>query len=123
MSATSGSSSTSRMRPFIGAPANRARVERPPSIVETEETMTTGALAALAALFSTPTAHAFCGAYVGGVTTNEASIVVIARQGDTTTLTLVNDFGEAEGTFGYVMPVPEGTALEDVGVVDPAVIE
>lgn len=69
-----------------------------------------------------PDAHAFCGAYVGS-STNHASVVVVVRQGETTTLTLVNDFGDATGSFGYVVPVPPGLSLSDVTVVDPAVIE
>jgi hypothetical protein len=82
--------------------------------------MTTGLLTLF---LLSPAARAFCGAYVGGTATNDASIVVVVRQGTTTTLTLVNDYGDATGSFGYVMPVPPGVALEDVATVDPGVIE
>ncbi len=75
-----------------------------------------------ALLWSTPESQAFCGAYVGSSSTNHASVVVVVRQGDTTTLTLVNDFGGATGSFGYVVPVPPGLSLAEVTVVDPAVI-
>lgn len=76
----------------------------------------------LALRWGVPEAQAFCGAYVGSSSTNHASVVVVVRQGDTTTLTLANDFGDATGSFAYVVPVPPGLSATDVTVVDPAVI-
>ena len=56
----------------------------------------TGLLGAIAALlFLTPTALAFCGFYVAKADTslyNEASQVIIARNGDRTVLTMANDY-------------------------------
>lgn len=59
-------------------------------------------------------ALAFCGFYVGKADTelfNEASKVVIARDGDRTVLTMVNDFQGELDEFAMVVPVP--TFLEE----------
>lgn len=86
--------------------------------------MTTGILSLFVLLrLGVQEAEAFCGAYVGGATSNGSSIVVLVRDGNTNTLTLVNDFSGAESTFGYIMPVPPSFSLSDVTTVDPAVIE
>ncbi len=68
-----------------------------------------GALFCLgAALLSAP-AHAFCGFYVaGGDATlfNQASQVVLVRDGDRTVITMANDFKGDVQEFAIVVPVP-----------------
>jgi len=66
-------------------------------------------------------AQAFCGTYIGGPGDelyNDASQIVIARQGDSTTLTLVNDYSGDLSEFAMVIPVPEVLEEEDVRTVD-----
>jgi hypothetical protein len=67
-------------------------------------------------------AHAFCGTYVGQAGAslyNNASQVVIARQGTRTTLTLANDYEGDATAFALLVPVPEVLGPDDVTVVDP----
>ncbi|MBM4369171.1 MAG: DUF2330 domain-containing protein [Deltaproteobacteria bacterium] len=73
-----------------------------------------------------PSAHAFCGTYVGSAdstVTNTDSQVVIVRQGRTTVLTLANDFQGDASEFGLVIPVPRTVQVTDVSVVDRGVID
>ncbi|HND28798.1 MAG TPA: DUF2330 domain-containing protein [Myxococcota bacterium] len=66
-------------------------------------------------------AHAFCGTYVGPLGSeleNSASQVILARDGNLTTLTLANDFAGDVSDFGLVIPVPEILTAADVSVVD-----
>jgi hypothetical protein len=63
----------------------------------------------LATLF-TQTSQAFCGFYVAKADAslyNEASQVVIARKGDKTVLSLMNDYQGELKDFALVVPVPE----------------
>lgn len=65
-------------------------------------------------------AHAFCGAYVGdgsSTLTNRASQIVMARDGDATTLTMFNDYTGSLSSFGLVIPVPAGLNEDNVRVV------
>ena len=58
-------------------------------------------------------ANAFCGFYVGKADTklfNQASQVVISRDGDKTVVTMSNDFKGDPKEFAMVIPVP--TVLE-----------
>lgn len=71
------------------------------------------------ALWSPPSA-AFCGTYVSGDGTavhNDASQVVVALSGDTTVLTLANDFTGDTASFGLIVPVPGSVTPDDVRVV------
>src|SRR5687768_8821754 len=52
---------------------------------------------------------------------NKASKVIIARDGDSTTMTLANDFAGAPAEFGLVVPVPTVITKKDVKVVDDKV--
>jgi hypothetical protein len=64
-------------------------------------------------------AMAFCGFYVGGADAklfNQASQVVIARNGDRTILTMANDFQGAVKDFAMVVPVPVAIKKEQVHV-------
>lgn len=64
-------------------------------------------------------AIAFCGFYVGGADAklfNKASQVVIARNGDRTILTMVNDFQGAIEDFAMVIPIPVAIKREQVNI-------
>ncbi|MDR9403960.1 MAG: DUF2330 domain-containing protein, partial [Halothece sp. Uz-M2-17] len=85
------------------------------------------AVSAIAAFFlNTAAAFAFCGFYVAqadGDLYNQASQVIIARDGNRTVLTMANDYqGEIEN-FALVVPVPVILKEEQVQVQDPDIIE
>jgi MYXO-CTERM domain-containing protein len=65
---------------------------------------------ALAALLALPArAHAFCGFYVAGAGTklyNNATEVVLMRQGTTTVLSMANNYQGPPSEFAMVVPVP-----------------
>ncbi|MFZ5475837.1 MAG: DUF2330 domain-containing protein [Myxococcota bacterium] len=80
----------------------------------------------LAFLLATPDAGAFCGTFVGAAGTslvNNSSEVVMARDGDTTTLTLIMDYEGDAAEFALVLPVPEVLDADDVGSVDDVLLE
>ena len=83
-------------------------------------------ISALLAVLVTTTAQAFCGFYVAKADTslfNQASQVVLVRDGNRTVITMANDFaGEAED-FAVVIPVPTRIRREQINVGDRAVIE
>jgi len=84
-------------------------------------------MSAIAAfLFNVNAAFAFCGFYVAqadGDLYNQASQVIIARDGKRTVLTMANDYqGELEN-FALVVPVPVILKEEQVQVQDPKIIE
>ena len=57
-----------------------------------------------------PIVDAFCGTYVGGVGSefyNEYSQLVVVRDNNSTTLTIVNDVQGNFDSFALVIPVPE----------------
>ena len=65
-------------------------------------------------------AQAFCGFYVAKADTklfNQASKVVIVRDGDKTTLTMASDYQGDLKEFAAVFPVPVVLKEEDIGVV------
>src|ERR1043166_7452321 len=71
--------------------------------------------AALAA--GAPVAHAFCGFYVGGGTekrVNDATQVVLMREGTRTVLSMQNDYKGPLEAFAMVIPVPVVLHKEDV---------
>ncbi|BAT53567.1 hypothetical protein NOS3756_25280 [Nostoc sp. NIES-3756] len=73
-----------------------------------------------------PTAWAFCGFYVAKADSklyNQASQVVIARDGDRTVLTMANDFKGEVKDFAMVVPVPTVIQKEQVRVAQPKIIE
>jgi hypothetical protein len=80
-------------------------------------------LACLLVLSFATQALAFCGFYVGGADAklfNQASQVVIARDGDRTILTMANDFQGAVKDFAMVVPVPVAIKREQVHVGKPS---
>lgn len=84
------------------------------------------AVACLAASLCAPPASAFCGFFVGKADSglfNEASKVVMARDGERTTITMANDYRGSPRSFALVVPVPEVLRREQIRVVDPAVIQ
>jgi hypothetical protein len=71
-------------------------------------------------------AWAFCGFYVAKADAklyNQASQVVIARNGDRTILTMANDYQGDVKDFAIVVPVPVVLKQEQVNVGDPKIIE
>jgi hypothetical protein len=81
----------------------------------------------LIAVFSfTQKAWAFCGFYVAKADTNlynQASQVIIARDGDRTVLTMANDYQGDVKDFAVVVPVPVVLKREQVNVGEPTIIE
>ena len=76
-------------------------------------------LAGIFVLSCATQAIAFCGFYVGGADAklfNKASQVVIARNGDRTILTMVNDFQGAIEDFAMVIPVPVAIKRAQVNI-------
>jgi len=73
-----------------------------------------------------PAAWAFCGFYVAKADTqlfNQASKVVLVRDGDRTVLTMANDYQGDPKEFAIVVPVPTFLEREQIHVGDRAVIE
>ncbi len=69
---------------------------------------------------------AFCGFYVAKADTdlfNQASKVVIARDGDRTVLTMANDYRGDPTEFALVVPVPTFLEREQIHVGDRAILE
>ncbi len=72
------------------------------------------------------TAQAFCGFYVARADTslyNQASQVVLVRDGDRTVITMANDFQGAVKDFAVVVPVPTFIEREQINVADNALVE
>lgn len=77
-------------------------------------------------ILSPRAAEAFCGFYVAQADTelfNEASKVVMVRDGNRTVLTMANDFQGDVKDFAIVIPVP--TVLEEgqINIADPGIID
>lgn len=71
-------------------------------------------------------AEAFCGFYVAKADTklyNQASQVIIARNGDRTVLTMANDYQGNVKDFALVVPVPVILTENQVRVGDPKIIK
>jgi len=81
----------------------------------------------IATLFlKTPSASAFCGFYVAqadGSLYNQASQVIIARDGNRTVLTMANDYQGDLENFALVVPVPVVLKQEQVQVQTPDIIK
>jgi hypothetical protein len=84
------------------------------------------AAVALAAILSGGTAHAFCGFYVAKADSklwNQASQVVLVRDGDKTVLTMSNDFSGDLKEFAVVIPVPTLLERGQIHVAERALID
>jgi hypothetical protein len=80
-----------------------------------------GALVCLASALPPASAHAFCGFYVAGGDAqlfNEASQVVLVRDGDRTVITMANDFKGDVTEFALVVPVPTVIEKSQIHVGD-----
>ncbi len=84
------------------------------------------AFALAGALAVAAPAHAFCGFYVGKAGAelyNQASQVVLARDGDRTVVTMSNDFKGSLTDFALVVPVPSVLKREQIHIGDRALLE
>ncbi|MGD2181047.1 DUF2330 domain-containing protein [Lusitaniella coriacea] len=84
------------------------------------------AIALIVLLISTPPALAFCGFYVAKADTtlyNQASQVIIARDGERTILTMANDYKGDVKDFALVVPVPVLLQEDQVNVGEPGILE
>ncbi|MEM7479981.1 MAG: DUF2330 domain-containing protein [Acidobacteriota bacterium] len=76
-------------------------------------------------LWAAPAA-AFCGFYVARADArlyNDASQVVMVRDGDRTVITMANDYSGDPREFAMVIPVPRLLQREQIHVAEPALIE
>jgi len=83
-------------------------------------------LAAAAFTLVAPGAAAFCGFYVGKADANlfnDASQVVMVRDGDRTTITMRNQYAGDLKEFAMVVPVPEVLPEESIKVVDDVLFQ
>jgi hypothetical protein len=84
------------------------------------------ATSTVAMLAAAPQALAFCGFFVAkgdAKLFNEASKVVMVRDGNRTVLTMVNDFQGDASDFAMVVPAPTVLAREQIHVTETAVVE
>ena len=80
----------------------------------------------LFALLAAPTAAAFCGFYVAKADTdlfNQASKVVLVRDGQRTVVTMANDYQGEPQEFALVVPVPTFLEREQIHVGNRAVLD
>ena len=71
-------------------------------------------------------ADAFCGAYVGeegAEIHNSASRIVLAREGNISTLTMFNDFEGNASEFGMIIPVSSTIDEDNVALVDADLLD
>jgi hypothetical protein len=81
---------------------------------------------AVAAATAVLPAHAFCGFYVGKADAklfNEASQVILARDGNRTVISMRNDFQGELSEFALVVPVPVVLQKRQIHVGDPKIFE
>jgi hypothetical protein len=80
----------------------------------------------LGALLQADFAHSFCGLYVAKADSqifNKASQVVLARSGDKTVITMVNDFKGDPTEFAVVIPVPTLIQKDQINIGNKAIID
>lgn len=78
------------------------------------------------ALLVPASASAFCGFYVGGAETglyNEGSMVVLMRDGETSVVSMQNDYKGPAENFALVIPVPEILEEEQVRTLEREVFD
>lgn len=86
----------------------------------------TAVLTAALLVVAARTALAFCGFYVAKADTklfNQASQVVLVRDGDRTVLTMANDFKGDPKEFAVVIPVPTFIQREQIHVAEKALLD
>jgi len=80
---------------------------------------------AIAAMTAGP-AQAFCGFYVSSATAdlfNDASQVVMARDGQQTTITMASDYRGDVADFALIIPVPEVPGRDDIRTIAPSLVD
>jgi hypothetical protein len=85
-----------------------------------------GAAALIVAVLTARNALAFCGFYVAKADTkifNQASRVVLVRDGDRTVMTMANDFKGDPKEFAVVIPVPTVLKREQIHVAETALLD
>src|SRR3954468_2225363 len=85
-----------------------------------------GIVAAAIALCAPSAAHAFCGFYIngaGGEMFNNATQVVLMREGTRTVLSMQNDYQGPPADFAMVVPGPVGLQKENVKTLPKAIFE
>jgi hypothetical protein len=76
--------------------------------------------------FASSSANAFCGFYVGKADTklfNEASQVILVRDGNRTVISMRNDFQGELSEFALVVPVPAVLQKGQIHIGDPKIFE
>ena len=71
-------------------------------------------------------AHAFCGFYVGKADANlfnEASQVIVVRDGDKTVVSMLNDYKGELKEFAVVVPVPSVLQKGQINVGDKKIFD
>jgi len=89
-------------------------------------TTVAAAFAAVSIAAVAPPAHAFCGFFVGKADAslfNEASQVLMVRDGSKTVLTMLNDYKGEPTDFALVVPVPVVLKKDDIRVADKKVFD
>ena len=84
------------------------------------------ATAAILAHAAVVPANAFCGFYVAQADAklfNKSSKVVLARDGEQTSITMASDFEGDVKEFAVVVPVPTFIERKQIGVVEPKTID
>ena len=85
------------------------------------------ACAVAAGTYAVPrAADAFCGFYVGGADTelyNNATVVVLMRDGTRTVLSMENNYEGPPENFAMVVPVPVVLSKTDVKTLDPGIFD
>src|SRR5579871_5167763 len=85
-----------------------------------------GVVAAMALAIAPATAHAFCGFYVAGNNQplfNDATQVVLMRDGTRTVLSMQNNYKGPPEAFAMVVPVPTVLHEGDVKTLSPDVFD
>ena len=83
-------------------------------------------LATSALFLASGQAQAFCGFYVAKADTklfNEASKVVLARSGNRTVITMVNDYKGEPKEFALVVPIPRVLDRDQIHVAETAGVD
>jgi hypothetical protein len=76
--------------------------------------------------FGSAPARAFCGFYVGKTDAklfNEASQVILVRDGNRTVISMRNDFQGDLSEFALVVPVPAVLQKSQIHIGDPKIVE
>src|SRR6185295_19231170 len=85
-----------------------------------------GILSAVLWLIGSPEARAFCGFYVGRADAslfNDASQVVLVRDGDRTVISMLNDYQGDLKEFALIVPVPVVLEKGQIHIGDAALIK